>query len=368
MIIKEYLFVVYGGVGVYVVEFVVVFRQDIEVCVCVFGDLWDEYDIFVYWIFVEFVGVNVVLQMLGMDFEIVLVIVDVDVVYLYIWYVNFVGYFVVQLYGILYVFIVYSLELLCFWKVEQFGGGYVIFSGIECFVYENVVVVIVVSVGMCVDIFCSYFQVDLVKVCVIYNGIDVQRWYLVEDEVFLWLIGFDLSCLFVVFVGCIIWQKGLFYFLWVVWLLFQEVQFVFCVGVFDMLEIMIEVQEGVCGLQEIWDGVIWIEWMLLWEELLVIFIVVMIFVCLLIYELFGIVNFEVMVCGVVVVGIVMGGILEVVVDGVMGRLVLIEQLQDGIGIFVDLDCYVVDFVVVLIEVVMDLEWVCVYGEVGCECV
>jgi len=39
-------------------------------------------------------------------------------VYLYIWYVNFVGYFVLFLYGVLYVVIVYSFELLWLWKVE----------------------------------------------------------------------------------------------------------------------------------------------------------------------------------------------------------------------------------------------------------
>ena len=55
------------------------------------------------------------------------------------------------------------------------------------------------------------------------------------------------------------------------------------------------------------------------------------FVCPSVYEPLGIVNLEAMACGAAVVGTATGGIPEVVVDGVTGRLVPIEQVQDGTG-------------------------------------
>ena len=61
------------------------------------------------------------------------------------------------------------------------------------------------------------------------------------------------------------------------------------------------------------------------------------FVCPSVYEPLGIVNLEAMACGAAVVGTATGGIPEVVVDGVTGRLVPIEQVQDGTGTPLDPD-------------------------------
>ena len=61
------------------------------------------------------------------------------------------------------------------------------------------------------------------------------------------------------------------------------------------------------------------------------------FVCPSVYEPLGIVNLEAMACGAAVVGTATGGIPEVVVDGVTGRLVPIEQVHDGTGTPVDPD-------------------------------
>lgn len=58
------------------------------------------------------------------------------------------------------------------------------------------------------------------------------------------------------------------------------------------------------------------------------------------------------------------GIPEVVVDGVTGRLVPIEQVQDGTGTPVDPDRFVADLAATLIEVVSDPEKAREYGRAG----
>ena len=73
------------------------------------------------------------------------------------------------------------------------------------------------------------------------------------------------------------------------------------------------------------------------------------------YEPLGIVNLEAMACGAAVVGTATGGIPEVVVDGVTGRLVPIEQVQDGTGTPIDPEKFVADLAATLTEVVSDPE-------------
>ncbi|MDX2399925.1 glycogen synthase [Microbacterium algeriense] len=366
MITKEYPPAVYGGAGVHVAELVAALRQDIEVRVRAFGDPRDEHDTFAYRTPLELAGANAALQTLGTDLEIVSAIADADVVHSHTWYANFAGHLAAQLHGIPHVLTAHSLEPLRPWKAEQLGGGYAISSGIERLAYENAAAVIAVSAGMRADILRSYPQVDPAKVRVIHNGIDVERWHPVEDEAFLRSIGLDPSRPSVVFVGRITRQKGLPYLLRAARLLPPEVQLVLCAGAPDTPEIMAEVQEGVRGLQETRDGVIWIERMLPREELSAILTAATTFVCPSIYEPLGIVNLEAMACGAAVVGTATGGIPEVVADGVTGRLVPIEQLQDGTGTPVDPDRYVADLAAVLTEVAMDPERARAYGEAGRE--
>src|SRR5690606_34256731 len=126
-------------------------------------------------------------------------------------------------------------------------------------------------------------------------------------------------------------QKGLPYFLRAAAQLPPEVQVVLCAGAPDTPEIMAEVQELVRVLQQERDGVVWIERMLPRDELCAILTAATAFVCPSVYEPLGIVNLEAMACGAAVVGTGTGGIPEGVVDGVTGRIVPIEQVQDGPG-------------------------------------
>src|SRR5690606_676564 len=83
-------------------------------------------------------------------------------------------------------------------------------------------------------------------------------------------------------------------------------------------------------------------------------------------EPLGIVNLEAMACGAAVVGTATGGIPEVVLDGVTGRLVPIEQVQDGTGTPVDPERFVADLARVLTEVVSDRDLAAQYGRAGRE--
>jgi starch synthase len=199
---------------------------------------------------------------------------------------------------------------------------------------------------------------------VIYNGIDTESWHPVSDDAFLASQGIDPSRPSVVFVGRITRQKGLPYLLRAAEQLPPEVQLILCAGAPDTPQIMAEVQELVRGLQATRDGVVWIEKLLPRNELSAILTAATTFVCPSVYEPLGIVNLEAMACGAAVVGTATGGIPEVVVDGVTGRLVPIEQVQDGTGTPVDPERFVDDLARVLTEVVMDAEKARAYGEAG----
>ncbi|MEV8262549.1 glycogen synthase [Microbacterium sp. NPDC077057] len=366
MITKEYPPEIYGGAGVHVAELVSALRRDIDVTVRAFGAPRDEDGTFAYRAPESLAAANPALQTLGTDLEIVSAIAGADVVHSHTWYANFAGHLASQLHGIPHVLTAHSLEPLRPWKAEQLGGGYAVSSGIEKLAYENAAAVIAVSAGMRADILRSYPQVDPARVRVIHNGIDVERWRPVHDLAFLSSIGMDPDRPSVVFVGRITRQKGLPYLLQAARLLPPEVQLILCAGAPDTPEIMAEVQEGVRLLQQTREGVVWIERMLPRDELSAILAAATTFVCPSVYEPLGIVNLEAMACGAAVVGTATGGIPEVVDDGVTGRLVPIEQVQDGTGTPTDPDRYVADLAAVLTEVTSDPARAREYGEAGRE--
>ena len=141
-------------------------------------------------------------------------------------------------------------------------------------------------------------------------------------------------------------------------------QVVLCAGAPDTPQILEEVEGLVRGLQETREGVVWIDRLLPRDELCTILAAATTFVCPSVYEPLGIVNLEAMACGAAVVGTATGGIPEVVVDGVTGRLVPIEQVQDGTGTPVDPDAFVADLARVLTEVVSDPARARAYGDAG----
>lgn len=356
LLTKEYPPEVYGGAGVHVAELTAALRRDLEVVVRCFGAAREEEEgTFAYPVPAELAGANGALQTLGVDLQMAQDAAGADVVHSHTWYANAAGRLAQLLHGVPHAVSAHSLEPLRPWKAEQLGGGYRVSSWIEREAYENADAVIAVSGGMREDILRSYPALDPAKVHVVYNGIDLDAWRPVEDEAVLAELGIDPSRPSVVFVGRITRQKGLPYLLRAAATLPPEVQLVLCAGAPDTPEIMAEVTALVRTLQEERTGVVWIDRHLPRHQLSAVLTAATTFVCPSIYEPLGIVNLEAMACGAAVVGTATGGIPEVVVDGVTGRLVPIEQVTDGTGTPVDPERYVADLAAALAEVVADPE-------------
>lgn len=364
IITKEYPPEIYGGAGVHVTELVSALRERIEVQVRAFGAARDEDATTSYGVPTELADANAAVQTLGTDLEIVGDVAGADVVHSHTWYANFAGHLASLLHGIPHVVTAHSLEPLRPWKAEQLGGGYAVSSYIERTAYEGAAAIVAVSNGMRQDILRSYPNLDADKVKVIYNGIDVDAWRPVDDPELLARFGIDPARPSVVFVGRITRQKGLPYFLRAAERLPADVQIVLCAGAPDTPQIMAEVEGLVRGLQATRDGVVWIDEFLQRDQLCAILTAATTFVCPSVYEPLGIVNLEAMACGAAVVGTATGGIPEVVVDGVTGRLVPIEQVQDGTGTPTDPEKFVADLAATLAEVVSDPHRARAYGAAG----
>jgi starch synthase len=364
LLTREYPPNIYGGAGVHVAELVRALRTDTEVIVRAFGDPVDEPDTFGYAVPEELSGANPALTTLGVDLQMAQDAGGADLVHSHTWYANGAGHVAKLLHGIPHVVTAHSLEPLRPWKAEQLGGGYRVSSWIEKTAFEGADRVIAVSEGMRRDILAAYPTLDPERVTVVYNGIDLSRWKPLDDAEAARRLGIDPDRPAVVFVGRITRQKGLPYLLRAARLLPKEVQVILCAGAPDTPEIMAEVTRGVEELQAERDGVVWIDRLLSQEELRIALTASTVFVCPSIYEPLGIVNLEAMACGLPVVGTATGGIPEVIVDGVTGRLVPIQQASDGTGTPTDPDTFVADLAAALTEVASDPQRAATMGAAG----
>lgn len=353
LLTREYPPEVYGGAGVHVAELVRALRTDIDVVVRAFGMPRDEHDVHSYLVPPGLTEANPALQTLGVDLQIAQDVAGADIVHSHTWYANAAGHLASLLHGMPHVITAHSLEPLRPWKAEQLGGGYRVSSWIESTAFAGAAAIIAVSEGMRRDILRCYPWLDEQRVAVVHNGIDLERWRSVDDPDLVRALGIDPDRPSVVFVGRITRQKGLPYLLRAAAMLPPEVQLVLCAGAPDTPEILAEVQAGVVALQAERSGVVWLDRLLSQHELSAVLTQATTFVCPSVYEPLGIVNLEAMACSAPVVGTATGGIPEVVADGVTGRLVPIEQLEDGTGTPIDPERFVADLAAALTEVVSD---------------
>lgn len=353
LVTREYPPNVYGGAGVHVQNLAAVLRSHVDVRVRAFDDPEPGVGVHGYPGLPALEKANPALRTLGVDLAIASDCEGADIVHSHTWYANLAGHLAGLLHGIPHVMTAHSLEPLRPWKAEQLGGGYALSLWAERTSYEGAAAVVAVSAGMRQDILASHPWMDPEKVHVIHNGIDLAGWKRDEDAAAVAALGIEADRPSVVFVGRITRQKGLPYLIRAAEHLPPEVQLVLCAGAPDTPEIAAEFTEGVRRLQARRDGVVWIQEMLPRELLCQVLSAATVFVCPSVYEPLGIVNLEAMACEVAVVGTATGGIPEVVVDGVTGRLVPIEQVADGTGTPLDPERFVRDLADTLTAVVSD---------------
>jgi starch synthase len=267
---------------------------------------------------------NAALRTLSVDLRMAAAVGDCDVLHSHTWYADLAGHLGSLLYDVPHVVTTHSLEPHRPWKAEQLGGGYRISSWAEKAALHDAAAVIAVSAGMAESVLEAYPSLDPARVHVVHNGIDTDEYRPVPSTGVLERLGIDESEPYALFVGRITRQKG------VEALLRSALdwpgQLLVCASSPDTPEIAASVGTLMKELQATRSGVVWVSEMLPREELIEVLGLATVFVCPSIYEPLGIVNLEAMACGTAVVASRVGGIPEVVDDGVSGLLV---ELGDG---------------------------------------
>jgi alpha-maltose-1-phosphate synthase len=240
--------------------------------------------------------------------------VDADVVHAHTWYADMAGVWIRTLHRVPLIVTLHSMEPLRPWKADQLGSGYLLSSWIEKTAVETADRVIAVSGQMREDIL-RHFSVDPDRVVVIHNGIDLERFRHTERRDALDRRGVREP--YVLFVGRITDQKGIFHLLTAAAKLPPTVQVVVCASAPDTPEIEERLRRAVAE----HPNVLWIAEMVPVDEVVQLYSHTAVFVCPSVYEPFGIINLEAMACRTPVVASAVGGILEVVEDGRTGLLV-----------------------------------------------
>ncbi|MEU5576132.1 glycogen synthase [Streptomyces huasconensis] len=323
LLTREYPPDVYGGAGVHVEFLARELRSLVDLDVHCWGDgaadglvrhrAWPALD-----------GANDALRTLSVDLAMAAALTGRELVHSHTWYANLAGHLGKLLHGIPHVMTAHSLEPLRPWKAEQLGGGYALSSWAERTAAESADALIAVSGAMREDILACYPAVDPARVHVVHNGIDTHLYRPDPATDVLERLGIDPGRPYVLFVGRITRQKGVPHLLRAAGQLDPGVQLVLCAGAPDTPEIDAEFRVLFEELSRGRAGVQWLPDMLPRPEIVQLLTHAALFVCPSVYEPLGIVNLEAMACGTAVVASRVGGIPEVVEDGVTGLLVPYE--------------------------------------------
>ncbi|MDX2605699.1 glycogen synthase [Streptomyces caniscabiei] len=324
LLTREYPPDVYGGAGVHVEFLAHELRPLVDLDVHCWGEgaaggvvrhrPWSALD-----------DANDALRTFSVDLSIAAGLEGRELVHSHTWYANLAGHLGKLLHGVPHVMTAHSLEPLRPWKAEQLGGGYALSSWAERTAIESADAVIAVSGAMRDDILGCYPALDPARLHVVHNGIDTSLYRPDHGTDVLDRLGVDPTRPYVLFVGRITRQKGVPHLLRAVRDIDPAAQVVLCAGAPDTPEIDQEFRDLFAELSRVREGLFWIPQMLPRPDVIQLLTHAAVFACPSVYEPLGIVNLEAMACGTAVVASRVGGIPEVVEDGVTGLLVPTED-------------------------------------------
>jgi alpha-maltose-1-phosphate synthase len=254
--------------------------------------------------------------------------IDSGLVHCHTWYSHFGGVLAKKNYGLPLVITVHSLEPLRPWKREQLAGAYEFSLWVEKTALEMADAIIAVSRATKHDI-DRLFNVDPARVHVIHNGIDLNQYRKVDSTGALKRYGIDPAKPYLLFVGRIARQKGFQHLVRAIQFMDRDFQIVLCAAAPDTPQLAEEMRVAVERAEAQRPGIIWIDEMVDQQAACELYSHAAVFICPSIYEPFGIINLEAMACETAVVASAVGGIKEVVIDGVTGFLVSLEQMKES---------------------------------------
>jgi starch synthase len=321
---REYPPHIYGGAGVVVDQLTQALKKRMKVEVRCFGERGPTDDGVVVRGYTPWERLKAdnsgeprfapALETLSIDVAMARDPVDADVAHAHTWYADMAGLWIRALHRIPLVVTVHSLEPLRPWKADQLGSGYLLSSWIEKTTVEAADRVIAVSNKMRDEIL-AHFRADPARVVVIHNGIDPERFRRTDRRDHLERLGVRTP--YVLFVGRITDQKGIFHLIEAAKHLPAGVQVVLCASAPDTPEIEERLRRAVATM----PNVLWINEMVKHDVVVQLYSHAAVFCCPSVYEPFGIINLEAMACETPVVSSAVGGVLEVVVDDETGILV-----------------------------------------------
>jgi len=262
-----------------------------------------------------------ILSILQNNLEFTAAMEEADIVHCHTWYTHFAGCLIRDLFRVPLVLTTHSLEPNRPWKEEQLGAGYQVSTWLEQSAYRKADGVIAVSEAMKHDVQYHY-QVPQNRVRVIPNGIDTGEYAPQPDPELARSLGIDPNRPFILFVGRITPQKGIFHLLGAAPKLRAGTQIVLCASSADTPGMHEDLRQQVERInRETETDVIWLERHLPQSEIIPLYSQTAAFICPSVYEPFGIINLEAMACGTPVVASNLGGIPDIVLHGKTGFLV-----------------------------------------------